>query len=93
MIVCYSGSQMLVGSLLGSTTLGLYTLAFTFAGLPVQFVSHAISRVAFPAYAQRQQEPAVVARLYALVTSLLGWILCPLSTVAALTHLKSSRAC
>lgn len=82
-IICYAGSQVVVGSVLGSPTLGLYTLAFMFAGLPVQFISHAVSRAAFPTYAHFQSQPAIVQRLLTLVLGLLAWILCPLATLAA----------
>lgn len=83
-VICYAGSHVVVGSLFGNTTLGWYALAFTFAGLPVQFVTHAISRATFPAYAALQARPATVAKLYQLVLRVVCWLIFPIATLAAL---------
>jgi len=90
-IICYAGSHVIVGSVLGNTMLGLYALAFTLARLPVQLITHAISRATFPAYAKFQGDPVTVTRLYQLVMSLLCWFVFPLATLAAVLAPEAIR--
>ena len=56
------GDDILVGRVLGATALGLYQMAYRLANLSTTEVSHVISAVAFPAYAEIQQESSRLSR-------------------------------
>ncbi len=55
-IVITQGDIFLIGKLLGSTSLGYYALAYTFATFPAINSAHIVSRVMFPAFAQLQSD-------------------------------------
>lgn len=46
------GDDVVVGRMLGAPALGLYRMAFAYAGLPATEITHVVSRVTFPAYAK-----------------------------------------
>jgi O-antigen/teichoic acid export membrane protein len=58
-VVWFAGSrvdQIVVGRVLGPTALGLYSLAWQFAGALPQFASATLARVAFPLLARLQED-------------------------------------
>jgi teichuronic acid exporter len=58
----YSQADMFIaGKLLGKEILGFYSVAMHLASLPVQKLSGMLNQVAFPAFAQIQQDPVQVA--------------------------------
>jgi lipopolysaccharide exporter len=71
---------LIVGRYLGSTELGLYTMAFMMATLPAKAISELASKVTFPAYARLQGDAAAMTRLF---TQVLGTI-APISILIAL---------
>lgn len=50
--VANQGDDVVVGRMLGANALGLYRMAFVYAGLPATEITHVLSRVTFPAYAK-----------------------------------------
>lgn len=59
----YSQADMFIaGKLLGKEILGFYSVAMHLASLPVQKLSSMLNQVAFPAFAQIQRDPDLVAR-------------------------------
>jgi len=82
-LICYSAGHGFVGSLAGTVALGSYALAFTFARLPVQLITHALSRAMFPAYAKFQHDREALAGLLAVAIRCLCWSLMPVAVVAA----------
>ncbi len=54
----------IIGKLLGKEALGLYSVAFHLAQLPMQRVFEVVNRVAFPAFAKLQTDPAGTGRHY-----------------------------
>jgi lipopolysaccharide exporter len=56
---------MVVGKLLGATSLGLYEMALRWAWMPVQGVTHVAGRVSFPAFARLRDRPDELAAGYA----------------------------
>lgn len=59
----YSQADMFIaGKLLGKEILGYYSVAMHLASLPVQKISGMLNQVAFPAFAQIQRDPELVAR-------------------------------
>jgi len=58
------GDKVLVGRFMGAASLGIYNLAFKVSNLPATAVTHVISSVMFPVYANVQDDSARLARLY-----------------------------
>jgi lipopolysaccharide exporter len=48
------GDDIVVGRLLGATTLGYYQMAFRISNVPATEIAHTISKVTFPVYARLQ---------------------------------------
>jgi len=48
------GDDILVGRILGATTLGLYQMAYMISNMPATEITHVISQVTFPVYAKIQ---------------------------------------
>jgi len=55
--VVTSGDDAIVGKVLGLSTLGFYTVAYSFANVAVTSLAGIIGRISFPAYAMIQKEP------------------------------------
>lgn len=77
-IVINNGDYAIVGRALGSTALGLYTLAYTLPQMLTISLSVAISRVVFPAYARIQGDRAALRRGYLAVLRATGSLLVPI---------------
>ncbi len=54
----------IVGSMLGATNLGVYTMAFTIANIPSTSFSQLIGKVVFPAYSRLRGEAASFLRMF-----------------------------
>lgn len=65
---------LLVGKLLGSSALGLYTMAFRLSRFPIEKVWHIFGTMLFPAFASLQDDPEGMRRNYMKI-SLYGGIL------------------
>lgn len=73
-----SADVLLVGRLLGDQALGVYSVAFQLATLPVSKMFGIVNRVAFPAYA-RIQDDNRQAKDYFIASVRLSWLLfCPM---------------
>ena len=72
-----SADVLLVGKLLGDQALGVYSVAFQLATLPVSKMFGIVNRVAFPAYA-RIQDDSERAKDYFVTSVRLAWLVfCP----------------
>jgi O-antigen/teichoic acid export membrane protein len=58
------GDDILVGRILGISTLGFYTLAYKFSHTPTTQISRVVSRITFPAYARIQSDGEKLRRTY-----------------------------
>jgi teichuronic acid exporter len=73
-----SADVLLVGKLLGDQALGVYSVAFQLATLPVSKIFGIVNRVAFPAYA-RIQDNNSQANDYFITSVRLSWLVfCPI---------------
>lgn len=70
--------DLLIGKLLGSGPLGLYTRAFTLMRLPVLAIALAIARPMFPTLVLIQDDPARVRSLYLRATGVVALATVPL---------------
>ena len=71
------GDDMFVGKFLGIAALGIYQMAFMLSNLPATEISHVISSVTFPAYAQLQDQKERLRDAYIKVLKLTTLISVP----------------
>jgi teichuronic acid exporter len=82
-----SADVLLIGKLLGDHALGVYSVAFQLATLPVSKVFGIVNRVAFPAYARLQQDNALAADYFLTSVRLTWFVFCPiLWGLSAVSH-------
>lgn len=72
------GDDAFVGWLLGASALGFYQLAYRFSNAPATEVTHIISSVAFPAYAQVQSDASKLRTGYFRTLRLISLISIPM---------------
>ena len=69
---------LLIGRYVGSSGLGVYTLAYKFMLLPINQVSRIIGRVMFPALSQIQDDNQRIKRIYLRANRVIGLLTIPL---------------
>jgi len=77
----FNVDYLIVGKVLGSTALGLYTLAFNISNLPATSLTHVVSRVMFPAYSRLQDNMPRLAGSFLATLRFVSFISIPLGTV------------
>jgi len=77
-VIIYNGDYLIVGRVLGSASLGLYTLAYSIPQMLTLSLSIALSRVFFPAYAAIQSDRPGLQRGYLAVLRYSALVLVPL---------------
>jgi teichuronic acid exporter len=73
-----SADLLLIGKLLGDQALGIYSVAFQLATLPVSKVFGIVNRVAFPAYARLQHDNRQAADYFITSVRLTWLVFCPI---------------
>ncbi len=68
------GDDILVGRIIGPTALGFYQLAYKISNLPATQITHLISNVLFPAYAQIQSDKVRLSKIYLSVLQLISYL-------------------
>ncbi len=61
--------DFLVGTLVGVAALGFYSKAYHFSKLPLEMITHVVSRVAFPTYSKLQNNRKELSMAYTMVLS------------------------
>ena len=79
-----SGEPFLVGAVLGTVSLGYWTVAGRLASTVVDLCSAAMGSVAGPVFSELQDEPERLARTYARIMSVGGLVLVPVMTAMSL---------
>ena len=69
---------LLIGRILGSEALGIYTLAYRLVVFPVQRINPVLTRVAFPLFALRQDREDLLCRGYIALQKVLALVSFPL---------------
>ncbi|SDT59616.1 MOP flippase family protein [Bradyrhizobium canariense] len=69
---------LLIGRVLGPVVLGPYTLAYQLIVAPVLRINPILTRVAFPIFAKRQNDPAVLRTGYLEISKFLALVSCPI---------------
>lgn len=80
-IVWFFGQNLdviLIGKLLGKTTLGYYSVGFHLASMPMHRVMAIINQVAFPTFSRIQDDPALVRNYFLEMSKLISLIFFPL---------------
>jgi O-antigen/teichoic acid export membrane protein len=65
-----NGDNMVVGRMLGETSLGYYNYAYNISGTPVSEISDVVSRVSFPVYVQINHDPVRLKKAFVKTTLL-----------------------
>jgi teichuronic acid exporter len=73
-----SADVVLIGKLLGDNALGVYSVAFHLATLPVSKVFGVLNRVAFPAYARLQHDNRKATDYFVTSVKLTWFVFCPM---------------
>ena len=76
-----NADYLTTGRLLGSSSLGIYSMAYRQADLPYQAIAEPMIRVTFPAFARRRHEGEAIGGTYLASLRLLALITVPLGTV------------
>jgi O-antigen/teichoic acid export membrane protein len=79
-----NGDYFVIGRLMGTFNLGLYSRAYALMSLPHTYASGVMSAVMFPAFAQVQGEPARIGSGYLLATRLTAMIAAPAMVTMAI---------
>lgn len=73
-----NADNFLVGKMLGSASLGLYTRAYSLMMLPLKNISSVIAKVMFPAFSAFQDNISEVQNMYMKTTRLIAFITFPM---------------
>lgn len=73
------GDDILVGKLLGATTLGFYQLAYRISNMPATEITHVISRVTFPVYSKLQNDIPKLREAYLKVLQVTAFLSFPVA--------------
>ena len=73
------GDDILVGKLLGVSSLGYYQMAYRISNMPATEISHVISQVSFPIYAKLQTDILRLKSAYYEIFQFTTFIACPIS--------------
>jgi PST family polysaccharide transporter len=76
--IAVNGDNLLVGRLMGATSLGLYSRAYNLMSVPHSYTSTVIAPVLFPAFAQIHTESDRLRRAYLIITELMAVVAAPL---------------
>lgn len=68
------GDDILVGKILGTTSLGFYQLAYRISNLPATQITHIIGSVMFPAYAKVKDDIHRVGKIYLSVLQVIAFL-------------------
>lgn len=73
------GDDVIVGRMLGTPALGVYRMAYAYAGVPATEITHVISRVTFAAYAKLRDDAAGLREGYLRTVRAVALVAAPLS--------------
>lgn len=86
-VVNYAGRRLddlIVGRILGSSALGIYSIAYRVMLYPVQNISWVVLRVAFPAFSRRQDSQEHLRPAYVQLVTFIAFATYPMMAFAAL---------
>jgi O-antigen/teichoic acid export membrane protein len=69
---------LLIGRYLGPSQLGIYTIAYNLVVLPLAKLNPVLTKVAFPVFARRQDDPAALRRGFGELIELVAFVTFPL---------------
>ncbi len=69
----------MIGRVLGSSSLGFYTLAYRLSNLPATHMTRLVSSVMFPAFSKIQKEQARIRRIFFQTIHAIGLLAAPIS--------------
>jgi len=75
------GDDVLLGRILGTTTLGLYQMAYRLSNLPATEITHVISQVSYPAFSKLQDNMQGLKNAYLKIQQNIAYLALPLSSL------------
>ncbi len=75
------GDDIFLGKFLGTTTLGLYQMAYRLSNLPATEITHVISQVTYPAFSKLQDNVQGLKNAYLKIQQNIAYLAVPLSFV------------
>ncbi|MEO6353632.1 MAG: MOP flippase family protein [Burkholderiaceae bacterium] len=73
-----NSDSMVIGRILGTAVLGVYSMAYRVMLFPLQNMTFVVSRVLYPVMSRKQDDVADVARLYLKAVSFIAFLTAPL---------------
>jgi len=73
------GDDILVGRLLGATSLGVYQMAYKFSNLPATEWSHLVAKLTYPAYSKLQNNVKKMKKVYMYSLKMTAFLSFPVS--------------
>lgn len=73
-----NADSMVIGRLLGSAALGVYSVAYRIMLFPVQNMSYVASRALYPVMSRQQDDPQAMAALYLKTVGFIAFLTAPL---------------
>ncbi len=76
---------IIVGRVLGSSTLGIYMLAYQMVVMPLNKINPILTRVAFPIFAKKQKDDSALSRGYIELSKVIALVSFPVLAILAAT--------
>ncbi len=76
-----NGDNIVVGRVLGTTSLGIYDMAYTIALLPTTELAEIIAKVTFPVYVKISDDRRRLLRAYIKTTSMIAIVTLPIAVI------------
>lgn len=73
-----NADSMIIGRVLGGSSLGAYSLAYRLMLFPVQNLTHVLTRAMFPVFSRKQEDPNLVGSVYLRIIRSIAVITAPL---------------
>ncbi len=85
-LISRSADNLIIGKILGSAVVGVYSMAFQFARLPVILVTGPLQYVLYAQLAQIKHNVMAVSQVFLLLTRILAIVIFPVMGMAAVAH-------
>lgn len=81
-----SADNLIIGKILGSASLGIYSMAFQFARLPIMLITGPLQYVLYAQLAQLKTNVKMIAQTYLLLNRVLAILIFPVMGMVAVAH-------
>ena len=85
-LIARSADNLIIGKMFGSALVGIYSMAFQFARLPVMLVAGPLQYVIYAQLAPLKTNPLAIRHIYLLLNRVLAIIVFPVMAMVAVAH-------